>query len=181
MEAFSDFNEYLRFALENSLPQLLRYEDKNSMAFSRETRLPFLDYRLVQLIYSLPIEEKIDDAVTKRIMRKAMEGMVPDKIIHRYDKVGFETPQNNWFRKDLKPFIENMFSFPGFDDRPYWHGEKVREVFGRFLKGKGASNHIWRVLSTELWFRQYIEKSLHRGDRKPSDRNISHLSWARCT
>jgi len=156
-ETFTDFNEYLRYALEKSLPQLLRYEDKNSMAFSRETRLPFLDFRLVQLVYSMPVEEKIDGAVTKKIMRSAMNGIVPDKIVHRYDKIGFETPQDRWFRDIMSPMIRDIFGSAEFNDRPYWHGKAVREMFDRFMKGKSASNQIWRVLSTELWFRQYIE------------------------
>ena len=172
MEVFSDFNEFLRFALEKSLPQLLRYEDKNSMAFSRETRLPFLDYRLVQLIDSMPVGEKIEDGVTKRILRRAMDGMVPDNIIHRYDKVGFETPQDTWFRDEFKSFLDDMFRFPSFNERPYWNGEEVREAFGRYLKGKGSSNPIWRVLSTELWLRQYIDKSVHREAENASGRTM---------
>ena len=116
MKTFSDFNEYLRYALEKSLPQLLRYEDKNSMAFSRETRLPFLDYRLVELIYSMPVEEKIEGAVTKKIMRNAMTGMVPDRIRNRYDKIGFETPQDLWFRNELNPIVKKVFVSQCFDD-----------------------------------------------------------------
>ena len=154
---FLDFNEYLRFALENSLPQLLRYEDKNSMAFSRETRLPFLDYRLVQLIYSMPVEEKISGAVTKKIMRNAMAGMVPDKIRNRYDKVGFETPQDNWLRKDFKPFVKEIIHNRSFEWRPYWDADAVQHAYYRFLNGKGNSNALWRVLSTELWLQKFMD------------------------
>ena len=70
-----DLNNYLYQAFRlTSLPGLLHYEDRNSMAFSLETRLPFLDYRLVEYIFSLPSEQKIKDGVTKVILRNAMKG-----------------------------------------------------------------------------------------------------------
>jgi asparagine synthase (glutamine-hydrolysing) len=61
------------------LPGLLHYEDRNSMAFSLETRLPFLDYRLVEFAFSLPVEQKIGRGVTKVVLRNAMEGVLPEE------------------------------------------------------------------------------------------------------
>lgn len=151
-----DFNEFLRSALENSLPQLLRYEDKNSMAFSRETRLPFLDYRLVEMIYSLPIEAKVHRAVTKKIMRKAMDGMVPEKIRNRLDKVGFETPQSEWFRNELQSRFTQHIHGRQFATRSYWDSEKVKAMYSKFIQGRGDCNILWRILSTELWLRKFI-------------------------
>ncbi|RJQ28954.1 asparagine synthase (glutamine-hydrolyzing) [Candidatus Parcubacteria bacterium] len=152
-----DMNEvFSQFVIQN-LPQLLRFEDKNSMAFARETRLPFLDYRLVELIYSLPLEEKLGKGVTKRVMRKAMNGMVPDKIKNRHDKVGFETPEAAWFRSELQPFISEIIHSKMFSDRPYWDAEAVIALYDRFLQGRGASNIIWRFLSTELWLELFFD------------------------
>ncbi|MEI7493890.1 MAG: asparagine synthase (glutamine-hydrolyzing) [Alphaproteobacteria bacterium] len=83
----------------NNLQTLLRYADRNSMAFSRESRLPFLDYRLVEFIFSLPINKRLRGAETKWILRKSMQGINVDSILNRQDKIGFATPENDWFEK----------------------------------------------------------------------------------
>ena len=75
-----------------SLPILLRYEDKNASAHSVETRLPFLDYRLVEIVSSMPLNQKLRNGWTKYILRKAMRKILPEKIRLRKDKVGFVTP-----------------------------------------------------------------------------------------
>ena len=152
-----NFNEVLKYFIVNSLPQLLRYEDKNSMAFSRETRLPFLDYRLVELIYSLPVDDKIDRAVTKIIMRKAMKGIVSERIRNRHDKVGFETPELEWFRRELKPYIMSILNSDRFSTRPYWDSEKIKAVYESLMQGRSNSNMIWRFISVELWLRSFID------------------------
>lgn len=82
-----------------SLPVLLRYEDKNSMAHSVEARLPFLDFRLVELALSLPAELKIRNGWPKWILRKAMEKHLPKTIAWRKEKIGFEAPENLWLKK----------------------------------------------------------------------------------
>jgi asparagine synthase (glutamine-hydrolysing) len=78
------------------LPHLLRYEDRNSMRHSVETRLPFLDYRVVELAVSLPAQHKIHDGWTKYALRKAMDGQLPAEIVWRKDKMGFEAPERTW-------------------------------------------------------------------------------------
>lgn len=78
------------------LEELLRFADRNSMANSREVRLPFLNHELVEFIFSLPADFKIHDGATKWILRKAMEKQLPDSIVWRKDKVGFEPPQKLW-------------------------------------------------------------------------------------
>lgn len=80
-----------------NLPALLRFEDKNAMRHSIETRLPFLDYRLVELALSLPGSTKISDGWTKHVLRKSMAGKMPDSIVWRRNKMGFEAPERLWF------------------------------------------------------------------------------------
>jgi asparagine synthase (glutamine-hydrolysing) len=82
-----------------NLPALLRYEDKNAMRHSIETRLPFLDYRLVELALSLPGSAKISDGWTKHVLRRAMAGKMPDSIVWRRNKFGFEAPERLWFKR----------------------------------------------------------------------------------
>src|SRR5437773_868127 len=80
------------------LPSLLRYEDRSSMAFAIETRLPFLDYRLVEFAFALPDTERLDGVITKAIARRALGDRVPRSVLERRDKMGFETPTDLWLR-----------------------------------------------------------------------------------
>jgi asparagine synthase (glutamine-hydrolysing) len=82
------------------LQELLRYADRNSMAFSREVRLPFLDHRLVELALSLPSSMLFRDGRSKRVLRDAMRGTVPTEILERRDKVGFMAPWAQWWREE---------------------------------------------------------------------------------
>jgi asparagine synthase (glutamine-hydrolysing) len=80
----------------STLQSLLRYEDRNSMAFSTESRLPFLDYRLVEFIHSLPTVQKFRNTQTKWVLRQSMRGINRDDILERRDKIGFATPEKKW-------------------------------------------------------------------------------------
>lgn len=84
---------------ELNLPALLRYEDKNSMAYGIETRLPFLDYEFLELALSLPNEHKIHNGWTKYALRLAMQNTLPDSIVWRRDKRGFEAPDKSWLSR----------------------------------------------------------------------------------
>lgn len=90
-------NSHLHFStFKIGLPTLLRYADRNSMAHSREVRLPFLSHELVEFVFSLPSELKIKDGWTKYLMRIAFEDLLPTEITWRKDKIGFEPPQKSW-------------------------------------------------------------------------------------
>jgi asparagine synthase (glutamine-hydrolysing) len=78
------------------LQELLRYADRNSMAHGREVRLPFLDHELIQFVFSLPAHFKINNGWTKWILRISMENQLPEQIVWRKEKVGFEPPQVQW-------------------------------------------------------------------------------------
>ena len=88
--------ELLRQSFHTSLPQLLRYADRDSMAHSREVRLPLLDRRIAEFALSAPPEYLVGGGVTKRILRDAVRDVVPPEILARRDKVGFEPPQARW-------------------------------------------------------------------------------------
>ena len=87
-----------------SMSSLLHYEDRNSMAHSIESRVPFLDYRLAQSIYSMPVHYKIRKGMTKSVMRDALEGILPDKIRNRVSKLGFVTPEEKWINENFEQF-----------------------------------------------------------------------------
>jgi asparagine synthase (glutamine-hydrolysing) len=82
----------------NGMEELLRYADRNSMAHGIEIRLPFLDHTLVEFVFSLPAHFKIREGWTKWLLRQSMEDVLPDEIVYRRDKIGFEPPQRLWMR-----------------------------------------------------------------------------------
>lgn len=141
------------------LPALLRYEDKNSMAFSVEARVPFLDHRLVEYVYSLPINQKLQNGWTKRILRNAMKGILPEKIRKRRQKIGFATPQETWL-KELKKEIREVFLSSQFQQRKYFRQQEILKKFDEFCTGKSGHYHniFWRMLNLEIWFRVFIDK-----------------------
>ena len=93
-------NNFLyQLLFKSSLPHLLHYEDRNSMAFSIESRVPFLDHRLVEFAFSLNDSDKINQGETKYILRQSLQSILPPKIINRKDKKGFVTPgEVKWLR-----------------------------------------------------------------------------------
>ena len=140
----------------SNLPLLLHWEDRNSMAFSIEARVPFLDYRLVEYLADLPLDQKIRGGVTKYVLRQAIRGLVPDAVRCRMDKMGFVTPEEAWMKDELRPHILALFSSPEFARRPYWDAERVLRNYREFLGGKSQySTEFWRIACAEVWLRQF--------------------------
>lgn len=151
---YEDFTRY-------SIPQLLRYEDRNSMAFSIEARVPFLDYRIVEYIFSLPITQKIRNGWTKFILRNAVKGIIPEKIRKRRSKIGFETPEMEWMMK-LRHNIKKIFASKRFEKRKYFNQKKVLKKFDDFCDGKLSgdfSRIFWRIINLEIWLEVFFDKT----------------------
>lgn len=144
--------------IDYSLSSLLRYEDRNSMAFSIESRVPFLDYRLVEFIFSLPDNQKIRHGTTKWVMRVASKGLMPEKIRSRQDKIGFATPEDIWIKKDLKDEMRRVFSSESFKSRGFFDQSKTMEKFDQYLAGKIKNYSIfWRLYNLEIWYRIFLD------------------------
>ncbi len=142
-----------------NLPALLHYEDRNSMAFSIESRVPYLDVRLVEYLASLPLDQKIRNGVTKIALRKAVKGIIPESIRCRMDKMGFVTPEEIWMKETLRPFVMAVLSSDSFRARPYWSADAVMKDYQAFIEGKSAySPEVWRIVSTELWLRKFFDQ-----------------------
>ena len=142
----------------SSLPALLRYEDRNSMAWAVEARLPFLDYRLVSFLFSLPPEQKIRDGVTKYVMREALRGVVPESIRARTDKVGFSTPEASWYRKGMLGFMRSILNDAVTRKRGLYNVERLSSLIEANASGRvDAGRALWRALNLELWFRRYVD------------------------
>ena len=151
-------NHMYNMLFHNNLPALLRYEDRNSMSQSIESRVPFLDPNLVQFCYSLNEEDYIQSAdQTKYIMREALKGRVTESVRTRTDKMGFPTPEQKWF-KELQPFIESIFNSDTFKSRKYFDHGQVNFLYQNYISGqKFRKFPLWRVLNLELWLREFVD------------------------
>ncbi|MGB7817811.1 MAG: asparagine synthase (glutamine-hydrolyzing) [Ornithinibacter sp.] len=143
----------------NSLPSLLRYEDKNTMRFSLEGRVPFLDKEVVKYVFSLSDEAIIKDGWNKRVLRDATRGVLPESINRRRNKIGFTTPQGEWFMR-LKNHFYNIFLSESFANRPYVDQTEVLHAFEGWIKGTNDVDTMtfWRLINLELWMREFIDE-----------------------
>jgi asparagine synthase (glutamine-hydrolysing) len=153
-------------AFHTHLPTLLRYGDRNSMAHSREVRLPFCDHRLAELSLSLPPGHLMGKAQTKRLLRESMRDILPESIRTRWPKQGFLPPQEIWFRNGLLAKAEEVIQAPDFAASGLWNVHWWRKLAQRLRRGEEHLAWVlWRPLITETWRVQFIErmrKSPHR-------------------
>ncbi|HYP39549.1 MAG TPA: asparagine synthase (glutamine-hydrolyzing) [Chloroflexia bacterium] len=148
-----DMNDHLaRLLVEDSLPSLLRYEDRNSMAFSIEARLPFLDYRLVEYVFTQAASLRIHDGWTKWLQRVAVEDKLPSEVVWRRDKVGFETPEQQWFREGKQRLLDILNA----DDTgsEYVDLAAIRREAPRLLDAPVVNTaRVWRWANLLMWLR----------------------------
>ena len=141
------------------LPNLLHYEDRNSMAFTIESRLPFLDHRLVEYAYSLPFDFKIKDGLTKYILRESLKSITPDSVLKRTDKKGFTTPgEVKWLRGPLKDLLskENLIYLNEICDI-----SEFNKLIDSFQLGNNKhSSLIWRITMLNEWLKSETESGL---------------------
>jgi len=144
---------------EYKLEHLLKWEDRNSMWFSLEARVPFLDYRIVEKVMATSGDLMIKGGMTKYLLRESMRNILPEKIRKRRDKIGFETPQDEWFRSPAwQAIIMGVISSESFRNRNLVDPDKAMELYQKHLSGKGnLSKEIWKWVYLELWFREFID------------------------
>lgn len=152
-------NNALLDHFEYKLEHLLKWEDRNSMFFSLESRVPFLDYRIVEKTLSLPGNQIINNGWTKHILREALKGDLPENIRLRRDKIGFMTPENEWFReKFFQELIMDLIKSDSFKKRNIINSDKAVQIYKKHLnKEVQASKEIWKWIHLELWFREFID------------------------
>jgi asparagine synthase (glutamine-hydrolysing) len=136
-----------------SLPNLLRYADRNSMAFSVESRVPFLTADFAEFLMSLPSSFHISsDGTRKHVFREAMKGILPEPIRQRRDKIGFFADDGIWLRENRQRFAEvweEVLTMPMFDS------QALARFLTDFWTGKHAkAQQVWRILVVALWWRQ---------------------------
>jgi asparagine synthase (glutamine-hydrolysing) len=129
-----------------------------TMAFSREVRLPYLDHKLVEFVFSLSSALKLRHATTKRVLRLAMADVLPDSVCGRLDKIGYAPPEGEWLHGPLREPLTDLFGAGAFADRPWtdaaWTGAAWRRLLGGDERDRAD---LWRLASVELWARRYLD------------------------
>jgi asparagine synthase (glutamine-hydrolysing) len=152
----SSIRELSRAQIVNtSLPMLLHWEDRDSMAHSVEARVPFLDYRLVELALALPDEAKLSEGVTKRVLRDAMKGVLPEAIRVRTDKIGFATAEESWLRRELPDEFRTALR-QGIDASAGVLRPVALELLEQVIDGRRAFSFLpWRIIAFGAWMNRF--------------------------
>jgi len=142
----------LTLTFASNLQMLLHWEDRNSMAHSVEARVPFVDHRVVEFSLMLGNNHKIVGGDTKRVLRRAMTGILPKVVRNRRDKLGFTTPEEIWFRGPLKGLIlegveATLKRYPGL-----LNAAGTRALVADMLDGTRPLDFtLWRIVNIGLW------------------------------
>ncbi len=149
------------------LPGILRNFDRASMAHGIEVRMPFMDWRLVTFGLALPAESRIGGSFTKRVLRDASEGLIPDGIRFRRSKVGFNAPLIEWYNSSLNDFLIAVTQLPFFRETALWDGATLGADLRARIAAAPWTYDDWATLarvsvmaSMAVWHRQFIEGDL---------------------
>ena len=145
-------NWYYILIKHSNMPAILHYEDRNSMTSSIESRVPFLDYKLVEFLFTVPNKEKIKNASSKFLLRNAFKDLLPEKVINRIDKMGFITPDDLWLKEKYKHnFIELINSKP-LKELNILNTDYLEEYFKQFCESNIKINFpAWKVITLAIW------------------------------
>ena len=147
------FEQMMIMNLKFYLPALLHQEDRMSMNWSIESRVPFLDYRLVEYALTIPSYFKIRKGITKAVFRDAVKELVPSLILNNKIKRGYPTPISHWLRKELKPQLISLKEGELFSLKLF-NKAAVSSMVDEHLEGKNDHSAIlWKLLCTEIWFK----------------------------
>jgi asparagine synthase (glutamine-hydrolysing) len=141
----------------DTLPQLLRTEDRSSMAFSLEARVPLLDHKLVEYGLSLPDHLKVNNGWSKYAIREAMRGVIPDNIRLRKTKLGFAAPDRIWLSKSLRSHVSELIATDLRCGR-YVDVKALRNWYGSPESADANTESylgLFRILSLEMWMRAF--------------------------
>jgi asparagine synthase (glutamine-hydrolysing) len=138
------------------LHELLMKQDQMSMAASIESRVPFLDHKLVELTAKMPVKMKLRGRETKFLLREAMKGILPAKILER-SKMGFPVPIGNWFRREFRHIVEEYVLSERSLQRGIFSADAVREIVVRHNAGENHDERLWFLVNFEIWQRRFLD------------------------
>lgn len=143
---------------ETVLPTLLRVFDRAAMAHGVEIRTPFLDWRLVTAVLSMPLESRLGGGFTKRVLRDAMKERLPAKVLGRRKKIGFRAPMVEWFKSDLASYVRDLVDSQSFRESDVWDGRRINHFVQQKTKGKSwrwkDCERLWPFLSAHVLFEE---------------------------
>jgi asparagine synthase (glutamine-hydrolysing) len=138
------------------LHELLMKQDQMSMAASIESRVPFLDHKLVEYTARLPERMKLRGLTTKYILRRAMKGLLPEEILSR-SKMGFPVPVGAWFRGAFRHVVDEYILSERAMSRGLFDEKFVRQLVARHTTGENHSERLWALVNFEMWLRQFVD------------------------
>lgn len=135
------------------LPRVLRFNDHASMASGLELRVPYLDHRIVEFAFGLPNRWKIHDGMTKVLLRKAMDGVVPDELRLR-QKRPQSSPQTVWYKKALQESVLSEFRSDAFKAMPFVDAKEAENAFRQFVNNPKDNNSFffWQLINLSRWY-----------------------------
>jgi asparagine synthase (glutamine-hydrolysing) len=149
-------DQLLAADLKTYLHELLMKQDQMSMAASIESRVPFLDHKLVEFAARLPVKMKLRGLTTKYILRKSMAGRLPKEILTR-SKMGFPVPIGSWLRGQFSHVVDEYVLNSRALDRGIFNAEFVRELVARHRAGENHSERLWALINFEIWQRRFLD------------------------
>ena len=168
-DAKSLLDRLLYADIKTYLHELLMKQDQMSMATSVESRVPFLDHKLVEFTCSLPERLKLRGGTTKYILREAMKNVLPEAILSR-SKMGFPVPIGAWFRGAYRSVIDEFVLSERAMSRGLFNADFVQDLVQRHQSG--AENHderLWALVNFEIWQRQFFDGESHKEAPKHAD------------
>ena len=148
------------FDINNYLPlDVLTKVDRMTMAHSIEARPPLLDHKLVEFAATVPSHLRLRDGTTKYLLKRAMRGILPDRIIDR-PKQGFAVPLARWFRGELSEFARDLLLSDTCRRRGIFDVAYIQRLFDLNARGRDLDLHLWTILSFELWCRRFLDSPM---------------------
>ena len=149
-------DQLLAADLKTYLHELLMKQDQMSMAASIESRVPFLDHKLVEFAAALPQNMKLRGLTTKYILRKAMKNRLPKEILTRR-KMGFPVPVGAWLRNKFSHVADEYVLNPRTLERGIFEPGFVRELVARHNAGENHAERLWALINFEIWQRRFFD------------------------
>ena len=140
--------------LNYSIPALLRYEDRNSMAWSVEGRVPFLDPEIVEFALEVPLPQMFHRGRPKTVLRKACEGIIPQPILDRRNKLGFEADQTTWMKGKLGEAIETRLASGDTRLEPWYDVGKLHDL-ANGKREKSVDAELFRLFTFSQWLEEF--------------------------
>jgi asparagine synthase (glutamine-hydrolysing) len=168
-DARSPLDRLLYADIKTYLHELLMKQDQMSMAASIESRVPFLDHKLVEFTSGLPERLKLRGWTTKYVLRQSMKGILPEAILSR-PKMGFPVPVGKWFRQEYRSIVDDYVLSDRALGRGIFNEEFVRGFVKRHQAGEDHSERLWALVNFEMWQRQFIDgENEHVADHEAID------------